>query len=195
MGLTERQSTFRERDVAIAIAGADRDGSPRSEIEARTQGFLGRWDVVTLPDPAEPRYTTTELLRCEEQVLAGAERRRSEGSGRLRPQRLERALESNPVPLSDEQRIASREIARSPDGVVAIEALAGTGKTTLAGALVRAYGRCGYRVIGAAPTARAARELSERAGIEDSRTLARLRSDLERRPARFGFDRTVLIVD
>ncbi len=194
-GLTERQSTFREREVVIAIAGAERDGSPGAEVEARARDFLGRWDVTFVPDPVEPRYTTTELLRCEEEVLAGAERRRGEGSGRLRPRRLELALEASPVPLSEEQRAAVREVATSRDGVVSIEALAGTGKTTVAGALARAYERSGYRVIGAAPTARAARELRERAGIDESATLARLRNDIERRPFGFGGRRTVLIVD
>ena len=62
-------------------------------------------------------------------------------------------------------------IAGSGNRVDTIEALAGTGKTTCAGALREVYEQAGYRVLGAAPTARAARELKERAGIDDSRTL------------------------
>jgi conjugative relaxase-like TrwC/TraI family protein len=193
-GLTERQSTFRERDALIALSGADRDGSPRAEIEQRVRGFLGRWDVVSLPDPAEPRYTTTELLQREEEILAGAQRRGGERTGALRPDAVERALDFSPVALSEEQRAAVRCVATSADGVVAVEALAGTGKTTLAGALARAYERSGYRVIGAAPTARAARELRERAGIGRSVTLARLRGEL-RSDGGFGPEPAVLIVD
>ena len=62
-------------------------------------------------------------------------------------------------------------IAGSGNRVDTIEALAGTGKTTCAGALRAVYEQAGYRVLGAAPTARAARELKERAGIDDRRTL------------------------
>jgi AAA domain/TrwC relaxase len=193
-GLTERRSTFRELDALIEFCGADRDGSARAEVEARARQFLGRRDVVVLTDPAEPLYTTTELLRREEAILAGAERRRGERGAGLRPDAVERALDSFLVPLSTEQRAAALSVATSSDGVVAIEALAGTGKTTLAGALARAYERSGHRVMGAAPTARAARELCERAGIEDSGTLARLRSRLVSEPD-FGCGRTVLIVD
>lgn len=192
-GLTERQSTFRERDALIAFAGGDRDGSPRAVIEARARELLGRPDVVAVPDPVEPRYTTTELLRREESIIAGTERRRGERSGALRPRAVERALDSSAVPLSAEQRAAVKQVATSHDGVVAIEALAGTGKTTLAGAIARAYESSGYGVLAAAPTARAARELRERAGIERSGTLARLRAEVG---SGGGFDRrTVLIVD
>ena len=62
-------------------------------------------------------------------------------------------------------------IATSGNRIDTVEALAGTGKTTSAAALREVYERAGYRVVGAAPTGRAVRELKERAGIEDSRTL------------------------
>jgi ATP-dependent exoDNAse (exonuclease V) alpha subunit len=79
---------------------------------------------------------------------------------------------------------------RAGDGVSVIEALAGTGKTFTAGVLgsvcSRAghdvlgsvYSRAGHDVLGVAPTARAARELSEQAGMS-SRTLDRLLLDIE----------------
>jgi conjugative relaxase-like TrwC/TraI family protein len=106
-GLTERQSTFRERDALIAFAGADRDGSTRADVEARARQFLGRREIVDVPDPTEPRYTTAELLRHEDAIVAGAERRRREGIGALRPRAVEGTLGSFPVPLSDEQCAAA----------------------------------------------------------------------------------------
>ena len=63
-------------------------------------------------------------------------------------------------------------------GVDVIEALAGTGKTYTAGVLREVYESAGYKVLGVAPTGRAARELTEQAGIP-SRTLDRLLIDLE----------------
>ena len=69
-----------------------------------------------------------------------------------------------------------RAVAGSGNGVDVIEALAGTGKTYTAGVLRELYEDAGYTVIGVAPTARAARELAEQAGIAsrtlDSRVLA-----------------------
>ena len=69
-----------------------------------------------------------------------------------------------------------RAVAGSGNGVDVIEALAGTGKTYTAGVLRELYEDAGYTVIGVAPTARAARELAEQAGIPsrtlDSRVLA-----------------------
>ncbi len=63
-----------------------------------------------------------------------------------------------------------RAVAGSGNGVDVIEALAGTGKTYTAGVLGDVFERAGYAVVGVAPSARAARELTEQAGIR-SRTL------------------------
>jgi hypothetical protein len=62
--------------------------------------------------------------------------------------------------------------------VEVVEALAGTGKTYTAGVLRELYEQEGYQVLGVAPTGRAARELTDNAGIP-SRTLDRLLIDLD----------------
>ena len=59
-----------------------------------------------------------------------------------------------------------------------VEALAGTGKTYTAGVLRELYEQAGYQVLGVAPTGRAARELTDEAGIA-SRTLDRLLIDID----------------
>jgi ATP-dependent exoDNAse (exonuclease V) alpha subunit len=102
-------------------------------------------------------------------------------------------LAALPARLSHEQVAAVRAIATSGNAVEVVEALAGTGKTTVAGALAAVYQRAGYRVVGAAPTGRAARELSSRAGVPTS-TLHRLVEGL-RRGERFGAERAVLVID
>jgi hypothetical protein len=63
------------------------------------------------------------------------------------------------------QATAVRAIATSGNGVDTIQALAGTGKTTMMRTLADAYRRAGYHVYGTAPTARAARELRDVAGV------------------------------
>ena len=60
----------------------------------------------------------------------------------------------------------------------------GPARRQSAAALREVYERAGYRVIGAAPTGRAVRELKEQAGIEESRTLDGVGAEARRRPAR-----------
>jgi ATP-dependent exoDNAse (exonuclease V) alpha subunit len=68
--------------------------------------------------------------------------------------------------LNDDQAAAVRAITSSGRGVEAVSALAGTGKTTMIAALASAYRQAGWRVTGTAPTARAARQLRDVAGLE-----------------------------
>jgi ATP-dependent exoDNAse (exonuclease V) alpha subunit len=94
--------------------------------------------------------------------------------------------------LNADQAAAVRSIATSGNGVDTVQALAGTGKTTMMRALADLYGDAGYCVIGAAPTARAARELREVAGVP-AETLHALSADLD---STRGFrEKTVLLLD
>jgi AAA domain len=79
--------------------------------------------------------------------------------------------------------------------VETVEALAGTGKTFTAGLLAEAYTAAGYRVLGAAPTGRAVRELTEQAGISQAWTLTRLALDLDADQRGFGTGPAVLMLD
>ena len=94
--------------------------------------------------------------------------------------------------LNEEQAQAVRAITAGGHGLDVVTALAGTGKTTTVGALAAAYQQDGWRVIGAAPTARAARELRELAGIEADTIHSLLMAVRRDR----GLDaRTVLVLD
>lgn len=94
--------------------------------------------------------------------------------------------------LNDDQTAAVHAITSSGRGIDAAQALAGTGKTTMIGAIAAAYRVGGWRVLGAAPTGRAARQLREVAGIPAG-TMHALLAELERAG---GFAlRTVLVLD
>ena len=67
--------------------------------------------------------------------------------------------------MTADQAAVVREIAARGRGVEVVEALAGTGKTYTAGVLRELYEHAGYQVLGVAPTGRAARELTDQAGI------------------------------
>jgi ATP-dependent exoDNAse (exonuclease V) alpha subunit len=94
-----------------------------------------------------------------------------------------------PTALSAEQLAAVRALATDGHGVSVLQALAGTGKTRVLAGLARVYEEAGYRVLGVAPTGRAARELGDAAGVE-AFTIHRLLSQLPTFPPR-----TILLFD
>jgi conjugative relaxase-like TrwC/TraI family protein len=193
-GLTARRNSFEARHAVIELAAAHAGGARAADVEAASRAFLRRGEVVPLAGGADDgRYTTASLLACERRIVADAVRGQRMGTAVVDRDLVDQAVTDLPARLSDEQVAAVRGIATSGNTVDVVEALAGTGKTTVAGALAVIYQQAGYRVIGAAPTGRAARELSSRAGIPAS-TLHRLGDDL-RRGDGFGPDPAVLLLD
>lgn len=168
-GLTANQNTFHRRDVVVAVSCSHVDGARAEKIAELTERMLHDSVVVPVTGGLDPKFTTRELIVAEKAVIDHAEQGRSRRCALLDERLVLQAIDG--LRLSGEQRMVVGAITSSGNRIDTIEALAGTGKTTCAGALREAYERAGYRVVGAAPTARAARELKERAGIEDSRTL------------------------
>ena len=194
-GLTEKQNTFARRDAVMAWAAAHGQGAPAVAVERAAAAFLTRADVHDAPDPTGRRFTTTDLLAHEEEIVRGAQARRGEGAGRLDDGVVDAVLSNAPFAPTAEQAVVVRGVTSSGHGVETVEALAGTGKTFTAGLLAQAYAAGGYRVLGAAPTGRAVRELSEQAGIGHAFTLTRLVLDLDGDGGGFGTGPAVLILD
>ncbi len=190
-GMTERRNTFAVRDVLVEWAAAHRDGAPSRRSRPR-RGFLRRRRssrfAAEASAPTRPTAFSTASGRSSMRPPRGAAGRRSDRA----PAGASASCASG-VGLSDQQRAAALGLTTSGHGIEAVEALAGTGKTYLAGALRELYERAGYTVLGVAPTGRGARELREQAGIAGASTLARLLIDLERHGGLAP--RTVVILD
>ena len=101
------------------------------------------------------------------------------------------ALREAQPTLNADQAAAVRAIATNGNGVDTIQALAGTGKTTMLRTLAGGTRRAGYDVYGTAPTARAARELRDVAGVPAS-TMHALARQLDGQRLRAD---TVLLLD
>ena len=202
-GLTATANTFAELDVVIAVAAAHGQGAPANEVVELARRLLERSEVVAIPDRSDRRYTTRELLGAERAIVTAAVNGQGQGVAVVGEVDVLMALSGAERLLSTEQERVVVGVAGSGNRIDTVEALAGTGKTTSAAALRAVYERAGYRVLGAAPTGRAVRELKEQAGIEESRTLdgwlAKLDSDpsaLRRAPDDQNRARpTVMIVD
>jgi conjugative relaxase-like TrwC/TraI family protein len=173
-GLTERANTFDERAVLQEFAAAAAQGASVDEVRAQAERFLAREDVLVTAHG----FTTVELVECERRLVDSAVGRADEGVGVLDTEMVDRVIDTAERPLTAEQTTAVRRVAASGRGVEVIEALAGTGKTYTAGVLRELYEDASYEVIGVAPTGRAARELTDQAGIP-ARTLDRLLIDLD----------------
>lgn len=192
-GLTRCHNTFARRHALAEIAAEHPQGAPTDVLEAATDRYLADGSVIPLqPVGAERRYTTTDLLACEQTIITGFRRRRREGAAQLPAGAVAVTAEASPRALTREQAAAAAAVMSSGQGIDAITAVAGSGKTTTIVAVAACYRQAGWSVIGAAPTARAARQLRETAAIE----AGTMHSLLRRLQTNAGFPpRTVLVLD
>jgi len=170
-GLTATQNSFHDRDVVAAVAGAFAQGATVAHLLRVAEGVFDHAHVVRLAEGLDRQFTTTELLAAEQRIVKYAELGRGQNVGVLSERHMDFVMRGLEQPLSEEQERVVRAIVTAGHRIDTVEALAGTGKTTAAGVLRDIYEQAGYRVIGAAPTGRAVRELKERAGIGLSLTL------------------------
>lgn len=133
------------------------------------------------------RYTTQETQDREKEMLETEAR----GRNSLEPivDRREAALRLAQTKLNAGQQAAAGFIASNEHRVVAIQGSAGVGKTTLLKEAQLLIQENGFRMTGIAPSASAAKELTEK-GIE-SQTIARMLKD----ECRSLDAKTVLVVD
>jgi conjugative relaxase-like TrwC/TraI family protein len=193
-GLTERASTFGERDVLRAVATSLPAGATVAQVECAARDVLASPEVVRLGPgrralgtargkavplgASEGRSTTQEMLDIEARIVGLA----SAGLGRSTAVAsrgdVEAALARHPQ-LNVEQRHMVEAVSLRQDGVVVVEAPAGSGKTTALGAAVEALRASGLPVLGTTLSAKAAGVLRDETGLHTSTTvrfLADLRS-------------------
>ncbi|MGI8862969.1 MAG: MobF family relaxase [Solirubrobacteraceae bacterium] len=179
-GLTANHNAFARRRVLAEAAGEAGQGASVAQLERLTSFYLEHESVVALGAVhGEASYTTRDLLAAEAEIVDGARRRAEERTAMVEPGLASEAMSRLRVDLSAEQAEAIRAVAGSGRGVDVIQALAGTGKTRTLGAIASCYRHIGYRIVGVAPTGRAARELSS-AIDAPAFTLHRLVATLDR---------------
>ena len=189
-----------------------------AQVEAVTDQALGLSEAVPVGQPArgltprasDPRYATVEALQAESRILNLARCGRGRGYGYAHPTHLRDTLiaaaagtaGAAPSRLDAGQLRAVQHLTASGDFLSVLTAPAGAGKTSTLGVASRAWQAAGYRVVGLAPSARAAAELADATG-DRSDTLAKWLHNhdrLDRLPAAERawtslHDRTILVVD
>jgi len=166
-GLTELANTFDAATVLRGFAEAAAQGARVDFVRELGERFARREDVLETTGGA---MTSADLVEREKALIDVTASRAGEGVGRLSDAAVAAVIGGSARALNDGQAKAVSSVVSSGNGVDVIEALAGTGKTYTAGVLREVYHEHGYTVLGVAPSARAARELTEQARIA-SRTL------------------------
>lgn len=219
VGLTERSSSFGQREVLRAVANALPDGASVAEVERLAASLLESPEVVPLspgelrlrgqdvlrvrrpgPHPrlvpfgaSEQRFSTHELLALEQELVTTSVAGRGASPVRATVEALDQALASRPS-LNAEQRRMVKHIASGGDRVDVVNAAAGSGKTTALDAVAEAFNASARPVLGACLSAKAAGVLRDETGMPTF-TITRLLLDLSD-PRSGGLPRGgVLVVD
>jgi conjugative relaxase-like TrwC/TraI family protein len=177
-----RHGVFSVADLTVQVA-ARLPAAPRTAEQARFMiavetlaGVIGRDDVTAVlraavplgavssgvtPRASDRRFTSRQVLAAEHRILAAADTGRRRGIGRVPPSAVSEITQAG---LALDQAAAVHQMTGGGDLVTVLTAPAGAGKTTTLGAAARTWRHAGYRVIGLAPSARAAAELSVATG-------------------------------
>jgi conjugative relaxase-like TrwC/TraI family protein len=157
------------RDALKHTMGEARLPEVRAEFERRAQSH-NLIEVERRPGLPGRAFTTGEMQGYERELIErmklGQGIREVLADGNVR----EHVMREHPH-LSASQRHAVEDILTGRDRMMALEGVAGGGKTTSLAAVREGAERAGYQVEGLAPTSRAAQKLAE-AGIE-TQTLQR----------------------
>jgi hypothetical protein len=189
--LTVHITTFTDSDVAQAVAQRLGGGATVDTMERLVDLVLASDQVLTVRDgDGNQRYTSREMVEVEHRfidVVTADQRHPAVDAAAVATAVTERP------DLGDDQRAAVERLCAATGAVAVLIGPAGTGKTFTLDAVRDAYERSGYRVIGAGPSARAARELEAGAGIP-SRTLHTLDGEIQRGLEELD-GHTVLVID
>ena len=179
-GVTANQNTFERKDVVIEVANAAPQGVGPwlADIDAVVDAVMDSDQVVEVrTEKLREKKTTVELLEHEQRIVEVAVEGLADGRAILDADTIEQGLQNfyaggaGVDSLSEDQLGVLHAVAADGNAISSIEALAGSGKTTTAGAMREVFEAGGYRAFAAGPTGRAVRELAG-AGFERPRTLS-----------------------
>jgi len=194
--ITRHHAQFTMECLETEISRRASDPELADTTKAR---LLGGDELICLGADVEGAvlYTTADIQRIEAAVVAGLGRLHEAQEHAVSAESRALALEAADQKLAEhgglthDQRQAVDHVL-ADDGLSLVVGIAGAGKSTMMAAARVAWEADGYEVIGAAPSAKAARALND-SGIEAS-TMHALQRRLAKDEQSFT-DRTVLVVD
>lgn len=181
--LHENKSVWTRADLVQKLAERS-TGANAAQVWRETGDFLKRNELQLIEPEAihkddrgkslsrrhrEIRFADPKVVQQERDIVSMAKARVHDQSVRLDPKVLKKSIadmeEERGFKLSPEQRKAAEFACCGSGGVAVVQGWAGTGKTTVSDAVVKAYRASGFQVIGCATAWKAAQKLESESGI------------------------------
>jgi conjugative relaxase-like TrwC/TraI family protein len=192
----EREAVVDQRDLLRDALRRSLGEAPVEAVKSEFERSVKAGELLAVDQKSGVpgrAFTTPEMIELEQHTIQAM--RHGQGQhDRLAAELTVHDVASHHPKLSDRQLNAVAHIAASRDQVMALEGVAGAGKTTTLAAVRDAAEREGYVVEGLAPTSRAAQQLAE-AGIESGtlqRHLVRTESEPDERRHLYVLDESSL---
>jgi conjugative relaxase-like TrwC/TraI family protein len=165
----EREAAVDERELLRDALRRSMGDATLTEIRTEFQKRVGAGEFIEARKQSgrpSRTFTTEEIIGYERETIQMMREGQTEYPA-LASFETRREIDNHHPHLSQSQRVGVEQILASRDQVMALEGVAGAGKTTSLAVVRETAEREGYKVEGFAPTSRAAQKLAE-AGIESS---------------------------
>lgn len=153
--LSENEAAIEKNQIAKKALNYNISGVTIDQVEARIEQLIEKGKLL----PGEIRHegrmveavTTPEALRTEEKILERVEAGKDSGKALVAPSEApDRLQAASPHPLNEGQLAAATLIVSTTDRVVAVQGIAGAGKSTMLQAVARVVEAEGKSVLGLA---------------------------------------------
>jgi conjugative relaxase-like TrwC/TraI family protein len=165
----EREAVVDERELLRDALRRSMGHATFKEVRTEFEKRVGAGEFIEVGKQSgrpSRAFTTEEMIGYERETIHMMREGQNEYPA-LASFETRREIDNYHPHLSKSQRVAVEQILGSRDQVMALEGVAGAGKTTSLAVVREAAEQEGYKVEGFAPTSRAAQQLAE-AGIESS---------------------------
>ena len=153
--LDQREAAFDKDKVAKKALDFGLKGVTIDHVEARVEQLIEKGKLlageITVEGKTVAAVTTPDALRTEEAILARIEEGKGAGAPIVTPSAApDRLQAASPHPLNEGQLAAATLIVSTPDRIVAVQGIAGAGKSTMLQAVARVVESEGKSVLGLA---------------------------------------------
>ncbi len=173
--ISSRQSVFSHNDLIKMVMKYSIGEQSIYHITSCIEQFVDKGELIK----HEKNYTTKDLLQKEKEILEMAKKAQNKDKCLLKERYVDKQINNfekrEAFKLNESQRFAVKSILASKSSIIAVDGLAGVGKSTILNAVRDISARrvinllgFGNKFVGSAPTASASKTLSESAKVESS---------------------------